>query len=218
MVSSSPLTSELPIPLALDQNTDLTPDVWARAMLYLLSRISALESFEPNWEQAVQDLNQQGLERLNDVLVPLYDKVANIGSLGAIFQCQSAGQQVLVIGSHTFLIDNLAQRSTFAPSQWMSAFSQDGLTAMAGYVTNYDRTNGLVTIDVVEVYGTGTAANFVISPSSPPFLAAAVVDGGCIDNSNSVQVYVPYVYAGPNAGAVSGGGGSSSSGLDGGEV
>ena len=178
-VSTSPLTKLLPVPLQIDGANSFDATTWAKAMLYIVQRFAALESFEPSWTAAVNELNEVGLSRINDVLLPLFDEIKGISSLGAIFTAYSSAQQTVQTGPATFLIDDPNKWPAFTASQYMAAISADGTAAMAGMVTSYDVQTGLILMEVSYLFGSGTNVKWTLSPSTPPLVGPTIViDGG----------------------------------------
>jgi hypothetical protein len=191
-------TTVLPPDLDISASEPLTKAVLDAAFTYIIKRFLVLESFTPEWQQAVDTLNDVGLNRINSALTPVFEAYSEIASLGAIFAATSSSTLPIAVGSQTFIID-APLRNQFAPARWMSAITTDAKASMAGLVTSYDRASGALVIDIVETYGTGSFPAWQLSPSSPPLLAAAVVDGGVFDAGSAEADSVPFIYAGVTA-------------------
>lgn len=166
-----------------------------KAMQVLDGRLRALEGFSPQWQGIINQLQQIGLQRLNDALLPIYDQLTSMANLGAIFQATSSTSAAVETGTKTFIIDE-DQRGTFAPARWLSAMTPDATISMAGLLVSYDLDTGELVLNIMEAFGSGTGASWQISPSCPPLLAAAVIDDGNVDDTPS-EIHVPYIYDGP---------------------
>jgi hypothetical protein len=201
------MATNLPTPLDISESAPFDKAVLDAAFTYIVNRFLILESFMPDWQKAVDTLNDVGLNRINSALTPVFQAYSEIASLGAIFSATSSTTLDLSPGTKTFVID-APLRNQFAPARWMSALSSNALMSMAGLVTSYDRTTGNLVVNVVEVYGSGSFSSWQLSPSSPPILAAAVVDGGVYDSTTVETDNVPFVYAGPSALAAESDGGT----------
>lgn len=202
-----PSSFDLPADLDISATEGFTKARLDRAFAYIVQRLMILDQFKPAWEDQVSQLRQIGLTRIDDALRPVYDAVTSIASLGAIFTALSADSVTVATGLATFTVPS-AERSQFAPARWMSAINDDATASMAGLVQSYDREAGTLVVQVVETYGSGTYASWQISPTSPPILSAAVVDGGVYDGRTAEHTVTPYLYAGPLATSTSTDGGT----------
>lgn len=186
----------LPSDLDFFADRAASPARMDRAMSNLHGRISALETYKPNFDAQLAQIQQIGLTRLNDVMMPIYDALVVLTHLGAVFTAQSSTSLAIDMGLKAFVIDDLQQRQTFAPAQWLSAMTADALNAMAGRLVSYDRDSGTLVIYVMETYGGGTVSPWIISASSPPLLGAQVIDGG-VDEGDPIEAeLIPYLYSG----------------------
>ncbi|BAV65757.1 hypothetical protein [Sphingobium cloacae] len=70
----------LPSELDFDKDRAGTPDRMNRAMSYLVARIRALESSQPEFTSAVEQLRRLILDRMSEVLIPAYQQVEAIQS------------------------------------------------------------------------------------------------------------------------------------------
>jgi hypothetical protein len=61
--------------LVFSDDEDFTADRLNLAMQVLDQRLRSLEPFSPSWEQAVNDLRLVGLSRLNDAILPAYQRI-----------------------------------------------------------------------------------------------------------------------------------------------
>lgn len=73
------------LPLELDFSTPLgrvaTPERMNQAMKYLVARLKAVESLTPDVEAALATLNQLGLDRIAQVLTPIFDNATAINAV-----------------------------------------------------------------------------------------------------------------------------------------
>eukprot|EP01037_Dinobryon_pediforme_P007622 gene7622-7686_t len=123
--------------------------------------------------------------------------LGTVTDLGAVFEATSTTPATVAAGLLTLSIP-ASESQQFAPSRWMSVMSADAMAMMAGLVSSWDRFGGILQMQVTETYGSGQYQSWLISPSSPPILGAALVDGGCIDGQSAANT-IPYSYSGPQA-------------------
>ncbi|GEM_PF-5691954 len=187
--------SNLPVDLDFSVDRSASPERMNRAMSNIDARLRALETYKPNFDAELALIQQVGLDRLNNALTPVYQSLTALADLGAIFEATSTTLAEIATGTLTLLVPT-TQAAQFAPARWLSVMSSDATAMMAGLMTSWDRTTGTLRLNVMETYGQGQFSSWLISPSSPPFLAAAVVDGGNIDSAVQ-SIAVPYTYNGP---------------------
>jgi hypothetical protein len=170
--------TQVSLPPDLDFAADptATPARMNRATINLNSRVAALETYKPNFDAALATIQQVGLDRLSEVLIPIYERLVAVSELGALFRAHSSTSLAVAAGPQTFVVDS-TQASQFAPAAWIIAVNDAASAAMAGPVTSYDRTNGWLIVDVVEGYGSGTFASWALSPWAPTQLSAGTDDG-----------------------------------------
>ncbi|MBB6191507.1 hypothetical protein FHS51_001734 [Sphingobium wenxiniae] len=70
--------SSLPSELDFDKDRSATPDRMNRAMDYIIARLRALESSQPEFSAAVEELRRLMLDRMAEVLIPAYQQVNTI--------------------------------------------------------------------------------------------------------------------------------------------
>ncbi|RFB80396.1 hypothetical protein [Methylovirgula sp. 4M-Z18] len=172
--------SNLPAELDFVTNKSASPERMNLAMAALDLRLRTLESYKPNFDALLAQIQQVGLDRLNTALLPVYNELVSIANLGAIFVATSAPSVTVATGNVPFVIDaSLAQQ--FAPAQWLVAMSADAGVVMAGHVVSYVRATGTLTINVSNAFGAGAHGNWTIFPTVPPLLTAQAIDGGTLD-------------------------------------
>jgi hypothetical protein len=162
---------------ALDRSA--SPDRMNRATSNIDGRLKVLESYKPNFDAQLAVIQQVGLNRLSQVLVPIYEQIAAIAHLGAIFTAHSASTVAVGSGQKTWVIDE-SSRAPFAPAAWVVATTTGDAAAMAGPLVSYDAASGALVVDVAEAYGAGSYGSWTISAGGPTQLASA--DDGCIDD------------------------------------
>lgn len=62
----------LPPELDFEQDREASPARMNRAMLYLFLRLGAATALQPEFRTAIDQLNEVGLARLNEVLTPIF--------------------------------------------------------------------------------------------------------------------------------------------------
>jgi hypothetical protein len=181
------------LPADLDFVADPTasPARMNRAATNLNNRIAALETYKPNFDAELATIQQVGLDRLSQVLIPIYDRLVAVAELGALFRAHSSSTLAIAAGPQTLTID-AASAAQFAAAAWVIAVNDDGSAAMAGPVTSYDRTTGDLVVDVVEGEGSGTFASWSISPWAPTQLSSGTDDGD-IDHPGATPVIAGYL-------------------------
>jgi hypothetical protein len=171
--------TSLPPDLDFAANPAATPDRMNTAMANLHGRLSALETYKPNFDALLAQLQQVGLSRINDALLPIYNELASLANLGTLFSATSASSVPIATGAATFIIDE-SMRGQFAPAAWIAAQAPDASAAVAGDVVSYDRTTGTLIVNVSYTFGDGTLDSWIISPTAPPQVSVATIDGGAL--------------------------------------
>jgi len=184
----------MPLPADLDfaKDPDASPARMDRAMAHLDRRLRAIETPRGQFDAMLLQLQQIGLERINDALQPYYRALTAIVSLGVLFNAGSASAVPIAEGTAAFVLGE-TDRDRFAHAGFMIAVSQaDSRNALLGRTVSYDRKAGLYTMEVVIASGSGTPADWTIMPCVPPFVPAAVIDPGSdVQNPQSAVPYIP---------------------------
>lgn len=191
------MPNQLPTDLDFKADKAASPERMNRAMSNINDRVSALETYKPQFDELLATIQQTGLNKLNDILLPIFVELTSLLQLGEIMSAQSASSVTIGMGAKTFVVDDDAQAAVFAPAKWLSIMTADAAVGMSGRLTSYDRTTGTLVLNIMETYGSGTFNAWLISPSSPPMLAAPVVDAGTFDGIPQQVGLIPYLYSGP---------------------
>lgn len=144
---------------------DLTAKVLNDAFSNLDLRLRAFEGLNLSYQQAIDTLNQFGLQRLNDALQPVYDSLIQLGSLGAVFTTTSVTPNTIGLGTATFVVKP-EDKDRFAAAAYISAIEAGSASAsVSGPLQAYNRTTGTITILVDAFTGTEGASfsSWVIS-------------------------------------------------------
>ena len=123
------------LPADLDFVADPTasPARMNRAATNLNNRIAALETYKPNFDAALATIQQVGLDRLSQVLIPIYERLVAVAELGALFRAHSSTSLAIAAGPQTLVIDT-ASAAQFAAAAWVIAVNDDGSRACAKIV------------------------------------------------------------------------------------
>lgn len=162
--------------LTFDENEDFTADRLNSAMKTLDARLRAQESMKVSFEDAVDTLNRFGLQRLQEAVQPVYDRLSEISHLGAIFTADSKSTVSVGVGTRTFIISS-DNRDAFAAAAYIGVQStEDPETLLFGPLQSYDRLTGTLVIGVSQFEGT-QGANFsswrISAAAAPNFNATA---------------------------------------------
>lgn len=136
-------------------------------------RLVRQEDIEKDWGEALSALQRVGLSRIDEVLLPVFNKVAELANLGAIFTARAATEIEISPGLKRLIIDE-TDRNAFAPAAFVAGFVDGDLgKAFLGRVESYDRASGELAVQVDRVAGTGMGATWVIHAASATDNAAA---------------------------------------------
>lgn len=123
-----------------------------QAMQVLDSRLRALEPFTPTWQAAVDDLRLVGLQRLNEAILPSYQRIQELSSLGFLVAESSTSLTLVENENVTFIINDGVKRALFTPTPFIVITRESVATDYAvAKKVSYDPTTGelLVTIKTV---------------------------------------------------------------------
>lgn len=123
-------------------------------MQVLDQRLRALEPFTPSWEAAVNDLRAIGLSRLNDAILPAYQRIQLLSELGFLFAGSDSSVTLVQGQSATFNIDNETERSLFTPTPFL-ALTRSSTTAdyAIAQLVSYDNDTGQLMVLVKSITG-----------------------------------------------------------------
>lgn len=118
-------------------------------------RLRRQEGMERDWLAATRDLIAVGLERINDVLLPAYERVQTLAEIGFLVAAAAPAPAIsFAVGDAALVIADGDQRELFSPSPFVvltrSTTAADW--AIARRIT-YNRTTGVLALDVVAAHG-----------------------------------------------------------------
>lgn len=142
------------------------PDTLNKRFKDIDLRLSKQEDIQKDWTSALQQVQQTGIEKVNEVLFPAYQRIQELGQLGAMFTAHSATEIEISEGLKRLTIDE-DERDAFAPAAFVAAFVEENLNlAILGQVQGYDRASGELSVVVTRFAGSGTGAKWVIHAAS----------------------------------------------------
>lgn len=147
-----------------DGVTPLNADELNKRMLDVDARLDPLERKTVEYDAAILEVQNAGLERINEVLVPAYERVRRLEGLGFLIApiesdtpfAFEEGQQALVVANGG---NGEGYRDLFTPSPFL-AFTREAEAdsyAIARLVS-YSQETGALVVDVVSV-GNGSAVS-----------------------------------------------------------
>lgn len=131
------------------------------------NRINAVENTKSTLDAIIADLQQFGVERIDEALSPVYAALAEVTDVGMFFEARSNSPVTAGVGEKVFQLSE-ADRTRFASPAYV-AIMPVGLTtpAMLGAVVDWDREAGTLIVDVDRVSGDGiTMDDWRIGPAS----------------------------------------------------
>lgn len=190
--------------LDFDDNKDFNAAVLNAAMEVLDTRLRALESQTVSYTDAIDQLNAFGLQRLNDAIQPVYNKLIAIAQIGVIFNATSNTSNALSVGRKTFIIDS-TRASTFAPAAYLQiSSSSDGSLALYGATQSYDASTGTLVVLIDQLRGVSatpiTAWN--ISAAGTPNLITQAHDVGAyssVETDQAINTAISKIVGAPPA-------------------
>ena len=165
----------------VDENTPVSPEWVRRVFGDIDARIDALEQIKADWQAAVDVLTSQALQRIDEALLPAFEEVQALTSVGAFFTATSASDVAVGTGLKTFIVDE--PRKNFVPAEYVvitAAGNQN--TGMSGHLVSYDPETGELVVNVDLASGSGSRNDWRISVGTPPDLTHA----GRTDNPHQV--------------------------------
>jgi hypothetical protein len=142
--------SELPTELDIPADEDFTKERLDKAFQWIVGQLRALGSVQPQWQTAVDELRQFGLARINEALLPAFQRLAALSALGFLI-AQSASAIGVQIGQRlTFRITDGEQRNLFTPTQFVTITRSSTPDDWAiGKVESYDSPSGDLVVTIV---------------------------------------------------------------------
>lgn len=183
---------------------DFNAAVLNAAMEVIDTRLRGLESQTVSYTDAVDQLNAFGLQRLNDAIQPVYNKLIAIAQIGVIFNAQSHTPNPLEVGRKTFVIDS-ARATTFAPAAYLQiSSSSDGSLALYGATQSYDASTGTLVVLIDQLRGVSATpiATWNISAAGTPNLITQAHDVGAyssVETDSAISTAVRKIVGSPPA-------------------
>jgi len=149
----SPMSSNFP-ELVFDEDEDFTADRLNAAMQVLDQRLRSLEPFTPSWEQAVNDLRLVGLSRLNDAILPAYQRIQLLSTLGFLFAGSDSEVTLTNDMTATFVINDETERSLFTPTPFLALTRSSTVDDWAiAQLISYEAATGTLMVKVKTING-----------------------------------------------------------------
>jgi hypothetical protein len=144
-----------------------SPDTWNQRFDDLDLRLHTAELERDSIDQAVEALEAAALQRLNDTLTPIInDAIEALQNIGVAFEAQSNDALTVSLGEKTVIITP-DTRGQWIVTNTIVISSADGEAAMLGEPVSYDRTNGVLVVDVLATTGTGPRTGWKLGVSAP---------------------------------------------------
>lgn len=140
--------------LVFSEDDDFTADRLNAAMQVLDQRLRSLEPFSPSWEQAVNDLRLVGLSRLNDAILPAYQRIQLLSTLGFLFAGSSSEVTLTDEMTATFVIDDETEASLFTPTPFLALTRSSTVDDWAiAQLISYEQATGTLMVKVKTING-----------------------------------------------------------------
>ena len=173
--------------LVFDEAEDFTADRLNMAMQVLDQRLRSLEPFTPSWEAAVNDLRLVGLSRLNDAILPAYQRIQLLSTLGFLFAGSTSEVTLTKNMTATFVIDDETERSLFTPTPFLALTRSSTIDDYAiAQLISYEASTGTLMVEVKAITG-----------SPGPFTDWQI--GACAANTIAAMAYFTEIDAARDA-------------------
>jgi hypothetical protein len=140
--------------LIFSEDEDFTADRLNRAMQVLDTRLRSLEPFTPSWEAAVNDLRAVGLSRLNDAILPAYERIQLLASIGFLSAGSSTELTLVQEQTSVFTIDDETERDLFTPAPFLAITRTSTAADYAiAQLVSYDKITGQLWLKVKAITG-----------------------------------------------------------------
>lgn len=172
---------DTPSVLVFNDKDDFNSNVLNSAFSSVDLRLRAVEGLNASYEDAINTLNQYGLQRLNDAMQPVYDQLVKISQIGVIFTTTSQTSAMIAQGPVTFIVTAGTARTQFAAAAFLQVRSAlDPSIAMYGSTDSYNATTGELKLLITETSGTSATPinDWVISAAATPDLLTKAHDVG----------------------------------------
>ena len=173
--------------LVFSDDEDFTADRLNEAMQVLDQRLRSLEPFSPSWEQAVNDLRLVGLSRLNDAILPAYQRIQLLSTLGFLFAGSTSEVTLTQDMTATFVINDETERSLFTPTPFLALTRSSTIDDWAiAQLISYESATGTLMVQVKAING-----------NPGPFTDWQI--GACAASTIAAMVYFAQIDAARNA-------------------
>ncbi len=141
-------------------------------------RVAGVEDKATDFDTEKQKFVEAGLVRLDEIMLPITERLRDYASLGAILTTTSASDIEVGDGYKVFIVDEV-KRDQFAPSAYLAIIKTgDPSQAMLGSLIAYDADTGALTVDVDRHEGSGYHTGWTITAASATDNAAAIAEVG----------------------------------------
>lgn len=176
----------------------LTPERWDGFIRALDVRFGVLEEQLGIERRVTESILQRGLQVIEDGIGPAIiqaeqaaDNISAIANLGMVFTAPSATTVLIGTDQKSFTIPT-NRKDQFAPAAIMMAYAgSDYSNAIIGSTASYNRSTGVLVLDVIETIGSGIFNAWTLTPVATTADLEALRD----------QVQGDRLQAGLNAGA-----------------
>lgn len=114
-------------------------------------RLHSQEEIEKTWQSAIQELNRNGLRRIDEFLAPAYQNIADLARLGFLAATlQDDAPVTFKLGEQIVLVKEGPERDLFHPAPYVtfSVESDPDKFAVARTI-QYDRDTGAYAVEIV---------------------------------------------------------------------
>lgn len=176
----------------------LTPERWDGFIRALDVRFGVLEEQLGIERRVTESILQRGLQVIEDGIGPAIiqaeqaaNNISAIANLGMVFTAPSATTVLIGMGQKSFTIPT-NRKDQFAPAAIMMAYAgSDYSNAIIGSTASYNRSTGVLVLDVIETIGSGIFNAWTLTPVATTADLEALRD----------QVQADRLQSGLNAGA-----------------
>lgn len=139
------------------------PTYWNRRFRDVDTRIAAVEDQKQTLDDVIEEGRTVFRTRVDEILVPLVQEVADVAELGALLRAHSSTEVEVTAGGKTFFVDE-ADRLRFAAPAYLSIMATGNpALALSGALVSYASATGELVVDVDQVEGAGWGADWTIS-------------------------------------------------------
>lgn len=132
----------------------LTQQDWDRILADVDARIATLEGNEARIAAALDALVKLGLDRINEVLVPAFQKVQDLTELGFLTATSTSSVTLTLSAQRIFVIPAGVKRELFTPSEFVAITRVANTTDYAiGRTLAYSAQYGELSVEIVAAFG-----------------------------------------------------------------